>query len=89
MAPKLKRARVLKTDGTEVALNLAEAQAAVGGYIELMPRSKQSPRLTAYANEEGRLIGLPVNIRASELLGYAVVGDVVVLDGWRSLRDDK
>ena len=92
MTPKLKRAYVLKADGTKVALsdrpNLKEAQAAVGGYVELMPKSERSPRLTVYANEEGRLNGLPTNVQASELLGYAIVGDVVVLEGWHSLRGD-
>ncbi len=90
MTPKLKRAYIIKTDGTTVNLSdrptLKQAQDAVGGYVEQMPKSSRSPRVTAYANEEGRLQGLTVNVKASELLGFAVVGDVVFLEGWRSLR---
>ena len=85
------KAYVLKTDGTTVDLptqpTLAEAQKAVGGYIEPMPtRLCRTPRLTVYANEEGRMQGLPVNRKATDLLGFTVVGDVLVLQGWKTTK---
>lgn len=43
--------------------DLASYQAAVGGYIE--PISIQLPRMTVFANEEGKVQNLPVNRRAT------------------------
>lgn len=84
------KAYVLKVDGTREDLDhrptLAEAQKAVGGYIEPLPQPRVNgvPRLTVYGDEEGRMKCKPVNRQASDLLGYPVVGDVMVLEGWRS-----
>jgi len=43
--------------------NLASYQAAVGGYIE--PVTIERPRITIFANEEGKVHGLPINRRAT------------------------
>ena len=58
--------------------------AAVGGYIEVVrPRGLPAP-FVLIVNEEGRLLGLPVNPDASELYGFPehgqpIVGTVVFL----------
>ena len=43
--------------------DLTSYQAAVGGYIE--PITIQRPRMTLFANEEGKVRNLPVNRRAT------------------------
>ena len=43
--------------------NLTDYQQAVGGYIE--PAYIENPRMTIFANEEGKVYGLPVNERAT------------------------
>lgn len=45
--------------------DLADYQKAVGGYIEEI--SINAPRLAMFANEEGKILGLPVNGRATIL----------------------
>jgi hypothetical protein len=45
--------------------DLSSYQAAVGGYIE--PITVQHPRMTLFANEEGKVQNLPVNRRATWL----------------------
>jgi len=45
--------------------DLASYQAAVGGYIE--PVSIERPRMTIFANEEGKVQLLPINRRATYL----------------------
>ncbi len=76
--------KLLKTDGTVQDYppangkhyTLAELQAAVGGYIELV---HLDDNLALVLNEEGKLHGLPVNERASELycLHYGPVDHIV------------
>lgn len=82
------KATVIKVDGTEEVLDhrpsLKEAQEIVGGYIELLPIKGQ--RLTLVLNEEGKLQGLPLNKRASELFKpWTLVGNVIVLEGWQTV----
>lgn len=65
------------------AFTLEELQFFVGGNIEIL---KMSPKHSMVFNEEGRLLGLPVNRRASELVQSAypgrptveILGDVLV-----------
>ena len=45
--------------------DLASYQAAVGGYIE--PVTIERPRMTIFANEEGKVQQLPINRRATYL----------------------
>ncbi len=61
--------------GDRVVL-LEELQRAVGGYIEAVPGT----HARAYCNEEGRLLGLPLNLRASAHFRQILVGDVVELE---------
>ena len=62
--------------------SLAELQFLVGGYIELVRISKGSAisGKVAYCDEDGRRKQLPLNARASRLVGYAYVGPVLVID---------
>jgi hypothetical protein len=70
--------------------DLASYRAAVGGYIE--PISIQRPRMTLFANEEGKVRNLPVNRRATclwwllcpEARGVEILVGDVALVGSRS-----
>lgn len=65
--------------------DLSTLQEAVGGYIE--PVSANLPEgCVAYADEEGRLKGLPHNPKGTAAVKwpYPIVGPVVVLEGFRS-----
>jgi len=62
---------VRPADGKKFSLR--ELQDAVGGTIEHVPHT----RPFAYCNEEGRLIGLPVNALASLEFQQILVGDVI------------
>lgn len=66
--------------------DLASCQAAVGGYIE--PITVERPRMTIVTNEEGKVMHLPVNRRATCLWwllnpsghgGDTLVGDVAIV----------
>lgn len=72
----------IRIDGTSYALpndNLETLQKAVGGFIELV-YTRDGDEM--YLNEEGKIHGLPLNIKATELYGNqndVIVGDVVVI----------
>jgi hypothetical protein len=93
---------VIKADGGLVKTALDKApgldalQAAVGGYIEIVPRFDEylGRKAVAYCNEDGKYQGLPLNKQATRFWGYALgvvppgaafgdvlVGDIVVLTG--------
>ena len=55
---------------------LEHLQALVGGYLESIPNALG---VDLYANEEGRLLGLPLNPVASAIAGRAIVGTCVLL----------
>lgn len=67
-------------NGTDFTLD--EMKAIVGGYIEILPVGKDSLMV---CNEEGKLMGLPVNeiatlfVRANGIFD-CVVGDVLICD---------
>ena len=76
-------------------------QSVVGGYIEgvTVQESPTSPALRMYCNEEGRVIGLPPNGRATALRvvatrgmfrsdGLLIAGDVAVIGGYDMAGDD-
>ena len=67
------------------AFTLAELQALVGGFIELVPGTAQRPAL---CNEEGRLARLPFNDEASRRFGMDLVGNVVECDTRIESGDD-
>lgn len=82
---------IIQPDGTETKTErdsadrptLKELQAAVGGYIE--PVDRFLPEGTvAYANEEGLLVGLDRNPKATERVKwpYPIVGPVVICEGF-------
>lgn len=86
----------IPADGTKPAvvvddeLTLEYLQAAVGGFIEavnvsdvvnLYPVELSAIEFTVFGNEEGKLIGLPQNDRATGLCVFALaVGDVIAGD---------
>ena len=59
----------------DIEPTLDEFQTLVGGMIESLPTAP------GYANEEGLLIGLPYNPRASAMCDYDLCGDVVFTGG--------
>lgn len=85
-------AYLLKTDGTieQIGWNpsLSELQKAVGGYIELIPTGNAG---YMYGNEEGKLMGLPVNKAATSMIAFddVVVGDVVVMEEGEEKEEDE
>ena len=76
-------AYLLKVDGTIEQMgwkpSLEELQAAVGGYIEMVRTNNVG---YMYCNEEGKLLGLPVNIAATTMIEHddVIRGDVVVME---------
>lgn len=60
--------------------SLKELQAVVGGPVELhpVPPGRGVSRCLMVMNEVGLLTGLPPNFGASLLMGFPVVGDVLV-----------
>lgn len=74
--------RVIEADGTitrhEGPVTLEQAQAWVGGYVEMV---KLGPLVQMIVNEEGQLEQLPLNPMASMFAGMEIVGTVVVLAG--------
>lgn len=77
-------ARLIQTNGTErevtpsngKTFSLKELQGFVNGYIEIL---RITPDEFLIVNEEGRLIGLPVNERASQIYeADFIVGDALL-----------
>ena len=81
---KIRTITVLKTDGTDETIEckgapkLAVLQKAVGGYIEYVHLPRGNGQTKMVVNEEGRLDGLPMNSRASEIAQQSIVGNVAV-----------
>ena len=88
----IKKALVIHPDGHEESLenqpSLLEVRKIVEGYVEVIPTifCKDTTVTMALGNEDGRLIGLTKNPKASSLLNYNVVGNIVILKGWRDLK---
>jgi hypothetical protein len=53
-------------------------QEHVGGLVQVYPCTYLGKRHDCWVHEEGRLLGLPHNQRASEMCGFHVVGTVVI-----------
>ena len=76
-------AYLLKVDGTIEQMgwnpSLEELPAAVGGYIEMVQTNNVG---YLYCNEEGKLLGLPVNMAATTMIEHddVIRGDVVVME---------
>lgn len=80
------KALIIKTDGTSEIVNIAgtshlEAlQSIVGGWIDCV-RSENHP-VVGYVNDEGLLLGLPINPVATAFFGRILVGDAVVFGAY-------
>ena len=57
---------------------LAELQALVGGYIEMVRIPGDAGRRVFFVNEEGMLRKLRPNVRASQIAGQLLVGNAVL-----------
>ena len=55
---------------------LKEAQAYVGGYVQIVPTIPDIGCILL-VNEEGALLGLPFNEVASKVAGQSIVGDAL------------
>ena len=64
-----------KAELVEIDNELKPLQEAVGGYIETLTIASDCCLI---CNEEGRLKGKPLNVRASQL-GTLIVGDVLIV----------
>ena len=78
-------AKIIFTNGAEFEVapkngtdfSLEELQGVVGGYIEIV-RLRDDKMMVV--NEEGRLIGLKHNIKASTIAADHIVGNVLICD---------
>ena len=59
---------------------LEEAQAIVGGLVEMVPLMNPK-NMQLIVNEEGLMHDLPVNTQASMIAGRKLVGPAIVLEG--------
>lgn len=87
----MNKATIVRVDGTTEELDrrptLTEAQQIVGGWAELV---KVGDNKTLVVDEEGKLKGKPVNKKITQLYGSRIyggyiVGDVIVLEGWKTV----
>ncbi len=82
----MSKATVYKTDGTNYTLDhrptLEEAQKIVGGYIEMVNVGHGK---TLVVDEEGRLKSKEINAEGCKLYPGVIVGDIIVLEGWRNV----
>jgi hypothetical protein len=63
---------------------LEQAQAFVGGYVEMLPHlgpTRHYEHVQILGNEDGIPLRLPVNVIASIYCGYEVRGNVLILKG--------
>lgn len=78
-------ATIIKTNGEIYRVDpkngkdfqLKELQEIVGGYIECV---YMNDKIQMVVNEEGKILGLPINVAASSLVGQCIVGDVLVCE---------
>jgi hypothetical protein len=63
-------------DGT---YSLQQLQEAVGGYIEILTPVSDLPGTVVLGNEDGLQKRLPLNLAASTLCGFPVVGNIAVV----------
>jgi len=82
-----KKAYILKADGTREDLdhrpNLEEAQKIVGGWVEYA--HCHNPSRLLVVDEEGLLKRKAFNKEATGMYGRTIVGDAIVLEGWKTL----
>jgi hypothetical protein len=95
---------IIATTGviSEAELNeppsLATLRAGVGGFIEVVPMFDlyKDEHCVCFCNEEGKLMGLPINISATELwhkqrhphpIDDVLCGDVIIIRGDNELME--
>ena len=61
-----------------LAPSLQEAQRFVGGFVELVPLKDDAQLLV---NDDGLACALPFNLVASQLAGFPVLGNAIILYG--------
>ena len=72
-----------KIESREGNITLKEAQAAVHGYVEML----KTPNGTLLMDEDARCKGgVAINVTASEVMGFELLGPVVLLDGKSKLK---
>jgi hypothetical protein len=80
---------LIKPDGTQATVTpadgkrftLEEMQKHIGGYIEVVGHVYAHwGHRAVIADEEGLLKGLPVNQAVTDMLGYKIVGNALVID---------
>ena len=78
----------MKTFQPKVRPTLEEAQAMVGGYVQL---AMDTPSMQVLVDEDGLSKELEFNHQASELCNDFIVGNAIVLEGkamWIDEEDD-
>lgn len=74
---------ILRFNGTEEPYvqepSLEQMQKVVKGYVEVVP-IPDSENKVMLVNEEGRLLRLPVNMKASNVAHTVIVGDVLICE---------
>lgn len=82
---------IIRVNGTEEQLDhrpsLKEAQEIIGGYIELV---KVGGNKTLVVDEDGKIKMKPTNgvitdKYGGQIYGGYIVGDVIVLEGWKTV----
>lgn len=91
----MNRATIVRVDGTTEELDrkpsLVEAQQIVGGWIELVKaKDHWGNSVTLVVDEEGKLKNKPTNKSITltygpSIRGGHVVGNVIILEGWRTV----
>lgn len=82
---------IYNTDGSYLRIprdkkpTLQEMQSVVGGYIECLKVTHEGHTRTMVVNEEGLILGFPDNPEASEIAGRPIVGNAIVLEGWKDV----
>jgi len=93
-------AKLIRVDGTieefdAASASLEDLQAMVGGYIQEAPMPRGQDIATIICNEEGKLMGLPMNREATRIFQDAwrsnadyIAGNaiIVTLDEYRRMR---
>jgi hypothetical protein len=59
---------------------LEQAQAIVGGYVELVRPINGTP-MQILCNEDGQMLRLPLNMKATLWAGRPIVGNAILLSG--------
>lgn len=73
---------VLPAEGKPYAKKFSDfgsLQKQVGGYVELVHPQDMFPPFVMLVNEDGKLLRLEENALASNIYGFLLVGDVVIM----------